>query len=435
VRIVQALGWYFPTNAGGTEVYVSALSDALRASGHEVLIAAPDAHAREERTYDYDGVPVYRYPIPDSATRDEAQGRVVVRGAEHFHAWLRRTRPDVVHMHTYVTGLGLLELRAAKACGARVIVTTHAASLGFTCLRGTMMQWGTSVCSGTVSASKCVPCYLQHRGLPRPLGYMAAMIPSPASSLARHIPGRCGTWLGMTDLLAFNREAQRDLLQLADRFVVLTQWARDVLIANGAPHEKVAINRLGVRNAGMNGHRASNRPLTVAYIGRFDPIKGVDDFAQAIANTPRSTPIHFKFHGPVRNRGEMEVLEQLKKTVGSDAWVTFGGELDADGVRRTLQEIDVLCCPSRVIEGGPTVALEAMSAGVPVVGTKVPGICEVVNDGITGRLVPPGDTRALAAVFAELAANPELIDRWRSALPRVRTMQDVTRDYLEMYAA
>lgn len=414
---------------------MSTLSDALRAAGHDVLIAAPDAQGHQERTYDYGGVPVYRYPIPDSVTRDEAQGRVVVRGAERFHEWLRQVRPDVVHMHTYVTGLGLLELRAAKASGARAIVTTHAASLGFTCLRGTMMRWGASLCDGAVDASKCVPCYLQHRGVPRPLGYLAALIPSSASTAGRSVPGRFGTWLGMTDLVAFNREAQRELLDLADRFVVLTQWARDVLLANGAPPEKVTINRLGIRYKAMDAHRSSTKPLTIAYVGRFDPIKGVADFARAIADTPRSTPIHFRFYGPVRNRAELEVLEQLKKTIGPDAWVTFGGELDAEGVRQALADIDVMCCPSRVVEGGPTVALEAMAAGVPVVGTNVPGICEVVKDGVTGRLVSPGDARALAGVFADLVANPEVVDRWRAALPRVRTMDDVTRDYLDMYAA
>ena len=75
-----------------------------------------------------------------------------------------------------------------------------------------------------------------------------------------------------------------------------------------------------------------------------------------------------------------------------------------------------------------------MAAGVPVVGTNFL-ISEIVTDGVTGRLVAPGDPRALAAIFAELAADPGAIDRWRAALPAVRTMDDVTNDYLEMYAA
>ena len=124
MRIVQAAGWYFPNSAGGTEVYVSELSDRLRAAGHDVHISAPETLGHDERTYDHGGVPVYRYPIPQHVTRDEAQGRVAVRGADRFHEWLRRMRPDVVHMHTYVTGLGLNELRVAKDAG-RVGRTSH----------------------------------------------------------------------------------------------------------------------------------------------------------------------------------------------------------------------------------------------------------------------------------------------------------------------
>jgi hypothetical protein len=92
VRIVQAAGWYLPSSKGGTEVYVSELARRLRSAGHEVLIAAPEALGQDERTYDEGGLKVYRYPIPVHATREEAQGRVPVRGAERFHDWLGRPR-------------------------------------------------------------------------------------------------------------------------------------------------------------------------------------------------------------------------------------------------------------------------------------------------------------------------------------------------------
>src|SRR6478752_4012118 len=106
MRIVQALGWYFPENVGGTEVYVSGLAQSLALAGHEIFIAAPDAAGDKERTYCYDGCAVYRYPIASSPTRQECQGEVAVRGAERFHRWLAEIRPDVVHFHTFVTGLG-----------------------------------------------------------------------------------------------------------------------------------------------------------------------------------------------------------------------------------------------------------------------------------------------------------------------------------------
>lgn len=436
MRIVQAAGWYLPTSNGGTEIYVSELSKRLRAAGHDVLIAAPDALGHQERTYEQDGFEVYRYPIPPYVTRDEAQGRVVVRGADLFHDWLRRASPDVVHVHTYVTGLGLAELRTAKSTGAKVIATTHAASLGFTCQRGTMMRWGSMLCDGVVRPSKCAACQLQHRGVPVPFALGASLIPSSIGAIGYRIPGRLGTIVGMTNLIAHNQSAQREMLAVVDRFVVLSEWARNVLIANGAPREKIALNRLGVRFAPTKtAARRAHAPVTVAYIGRFDPIKGVTDLARAIALVPRSAPIRFELNGPVQYKTELAVVNRLKAIVGADAWVTFGGELDAAGVRALLDRVDVVCCPSLAVEGGPTVALEANAVGVPVIGSDIPALSELVRDNVNGRLYPAGDARALAAILTDLAGNPERVDQWRMNLSPVRTMDDVATDYLAMYAA
>jgi len=433
---VQAAGWYLPSSRGGTEIYVSELSKRLRAAGHDVRIAAPETLADKERSYDEDGFEVYRYPIPARVTRDEAQGRVVVRGAELFHDWLRKTRPDVVHMHTYVTGLGLNELRVAKSIRAKVIATTHSASLGFTCQRGTMMRWGTTLCDGHARPMKCAACQLQHRGVARPLALAAALMPASVGTIGRSIPGSLGTMVAMTNLIAHNQAAQHEMLDLVDRFVVLSEWARQVLVANGAPSSKIALNRLGVRfPASPATHRRAQSPVTVAYVGRFDPIKGVTDLARAIALVPRHAPIRFEFHGPVQYRVDLTVLDHLKAIVGPDAWVTFGGELDAAGVRAVLDRVDVICCPSRAVEGGPTVALEAHAAGVPVIGSDIPALSELIRHNIDGALHPAGDARALAAILLELAAHPETVDTWRARLQGVRTMDDVTRDYLELYAA
>jgi Glycosyltransferase len=240
----------------------------------------------------------------------------------------------------------------------------------------------------------------------------------------------------MTNLITHNQSAQHEMLNLVDRFVVLSEWGREVLIANGAPPAKVTLNRLGARFAGGAAPlRRAGSPLSVAYVGRFDPIKGVDDFARAIALVPRSAPIRFEFHGPVQYVTEHTVVNRLKSIVGPDAWVTFGGELDAAGVRALLDRIDVVCCPSRVVEGGPTIALEANAAGVPVIGSAIPALSELVRDGVNGRLYPAGNTSALAAVLKDLAANPERVDQWRANLSAVRTMDDVAADYLAMYAA
>src|SRR5512135_3270927 len=103
MKIVQAVGWYHPDSLGGTEIYVAALARHLRACGHQVLVAAPEPGARGSRDYEFDGCPVFRYPVPMLPTRDEAQGDSPVRGTEYFHRWLNDARADIVHFHTFVT--------------------------------------------------------------------------------------------------------------------------------------------------------------------------------------------------------------------------------------------------------------------------------------------------------------------------------------------
>jgi glycosyltransferase involved in cell wall biosynthesis len=439
MKIVQAVGWYYPDSLGGTEVYVAGLCRRLRAAGHEVLVAAPDPADDRERMYHHDGIPVYRYPIPPAPTRAECQGRVIVRGAELFHAWLAKQRPDVVHTHTFVTGLGLAELKAAKATGARVTVTTHAGSLGWVCQRGTMMQWGQQLCDGVCEPAKCAACELQRRGLTRSLARMVGTIPPALGRAARRLPGKVGTALAMSDLIARNQEMQRDMLDTVDRFVLLTRWALEAVVANGAPRGKLVLNSLGQSQEKVTrkpdpGDRPTAPPITVGYLGRFDPIKGIYDLARAVRNLPPDVSIHVEFRGPVRDGAERAVFRELGTLVAGDPRVTFAPAVSEAQALRVLADYDVLCCPSVCLEGGPTVAIEAHAVGTPVIGTRIGGLAELVTDGVNGRLVPPGDWRALAGALRDMAENSAgTIDRWRLALPPARTMDQVTTDYLALY--
>jgi glycosyltransferase involved in cell wall biosynthesis len=441
VKIVQVCGWYFPDSLGGTETYVAAVASRLKAEGHQVAVAAPDPQGHAERSYPYDGLSVYRYPIPAAPTRDEAQHVRPARGAENLHAWLQHQRPDVVHFHTFVTGVGPHEIRAARAAGARVFATTHAGSLGFLCQRGTLMRWGRELCDGTVTPAKCAACAVHHRGVPRPFADAVGLIPPAVSRLARRIPGRVGTLLAMPDLIVRNQELQRQVLRDLDAFFVLTDGAHQVVTANDGVGAPILLNRLGMRGDDAQIARVRAKPrtrrqhLTIAYVGRFDPIKGVHDLAHAIRMLPAGVPVHVEFRGPISNVHELRVSNELKTIVGPDAWVRFGDPVKPENIFEYLHDIDLLCCPSRSLEGGPTVALEAMAVGTPVVAARIGALAEILTDGVNGCLVPPNDPPALGRALARVASDAAgTIEVWRKNLPAVRTMDDVVRDYLQMYA-
>jgi len=441
VKIVQAVGWYFPEGLGGTEIYVAGLCRRLREAGQEVFVAAPDPSHATPRTYEHDGVPVYRYPVPAAPTRDEAQGLVPVRGAERFHHWLATRRPDVVHAHTFVTGLGLHEVRAAKSAGARVVVTPHSSSLGWICQRGTMMQWGTHACDGVCRPAKCAACALEARGIPWPFASMLGAVPPALARGAAGRPGRLGTVLGMSDLIVRNQRMQSEMLATVDRFVLLTEWARQAVLANGAPRERLALNRLGLSHGKVVAKPGpdvvpTERPVTVGYLGRYDAIKGVHDLARAAASLPREAAIRVEFRGPVRSEAERAIRDELGAIARDDSRISFADGVPAADALNVLASYDVLCCPSVCAEGGPTVAIEAHAVGTPVIGTRIGGLAELVNHGVNGALVPPGDWRALAAVLLELGRGGEgTIDQWRRELPPARTMDQIAADYLSVYAS
>jgi glycosyltransferase involved in cell wall biosynthesis len=442
MRIIQAVGWYLPDSLGGTEIYVANLSRRLRQLGHDAIVAAPQPGLGAERDYVQDEVPVYRYPIPAAVhSRAEARGWIIAAGAERFHQWLMTQRPDVVHVHTFVTGLGLLELEAARAAGARVIVTSHAASLGFVCERGTLLRHGHSLCDGMTDPYRCSVCALQQRGIPAAVGWALAQTPAAVARTMSRLPGSASTVLAMPALIGRNQDAQRRLFELADAVVVLSEFAATVLRANGAPPDKVIVNRLGVSGAPDRRVRKcdaastpTRTPVTVGFVGRVEAIKGLDDVIRAVLALPESVPLRLRVVAIAGSDRERATLDKWRIAAAHDRRISFEPARAYGEIPSLLRSIDVLCCPSRAVEGGPTIALEAFAAGTPVIGSAVPALTEIIEDGVTGLLHAPGDWRQLSSLLQHVATDPAgTIDRWRRALPMPRTTDEVAADYLELY--
>jgi len=441
VKIVHLVGWYFPDSVGGTEVYVEGLCKRLQAAGHDVLVAAPDARGSVPQHYEHEGVPVFRYAIPASPTRDEAHHRVAVPGADALHAWLSRERPDVVHVHSVTTGVGLPEIRAAEQLRSRVIVTCHLPGLGFLCRTGELMQWGRVPCDGVVIPDKCASCSLTRFGMPERVARVIGAVPVSIGAVLRSIPGQIGTAIGMSASVAEYQRMQRELFSLLDAFVVLNDTARRMLVADGAAAGKIIVNRLGVSQTGIvrkpdPARAPTASPVRFGYLGRLDSTKGLRVLAQAVTAIPREVPFELRILGPQLDDAARRFVAELRTTIGDDPRVRFAPAVPASDVPRVLAGLDTLLCPSITFENGPTVALEAMAVGTPIIASRVGNLVEIVEDGVSGRLVPAGDAGALAAALTEAAVSPSAtIDRWRRALPPPRTMDDIARDYLTLYAA
>jgi len=406
----------------------------MKAAGCSVRVVAPQRGISRLQTYEYEGVSVIRYPIPFVSTREEVQGKTAVRGTEHLHDLLRCERPDIVHFHTFSTGLAIPEVRAARGAGARVFVTSHLAGLGYLCKRSTMMRWGESPCDGIAQPVKCAACVLYDR-VPRPVAWLIAGLRMPTPGMA----GKLKTLFGMPQIIAENLARQRELLQLCDAFFVPTQWAANTILANGAPASKVLVMRVGLVHDQITRkpdpiEQPTHHPVRIGYFGRFDPMKGIPDLARAFAALPKDLPLRLEFRGPMVSGESSAILAETKAIIANDARVSFQPAVSPTEAVGVLSEYDVLCCPSVCAEAGPMVALEAFACGTPVIGTRIGGLAEIVQPGVSGDLVEPRDWGALSALLRRIAENPAgTVDCWRRNLPIPRTMGQVADEYLSFY--
>lgn len=181
-------------------------------------------------------------------------------------------------------------------------------------------------------------------------------------------------------------------------------------------------------------------PLLVGSVGELSPVKGHEEFLRAasIVARARGDAVEFVILGEdaARARTYRARLEKLSAEWGLAGRVHLPGHR-AD-VARALPSLDLFVSASRTEAFGLAI-LEAMACGVPVLATATEGARELVEDGVTGRMVPTGDAEALAAAMgallddaharASLAARAQAVARERYNLARM--VSDTLRVYEE----
>jgi len=163
----------------------------------------------------------------------------------------------------------------------------------------------------------------------------------------------------------------------------------------------------GRRDAVRAELRCGPDVLLLGVIGRLSREKGCLEMVAAFAQLAERRPaarLAFIGEGPQR-----EEIEAAARAAGVGDRVVMLGHRQVPPV---LEALDVLVSPSHT-EGISNAILEAMTAGVPVVATRVGGTPEILTDGVSGLLIPPADPGAIAEAVDRLAADDALADRLR----------------------
>jgi glycosyltransferase involved in cell wall biosynthesis len=368
VRILLVVDYAVPI--GGAEVSTLLLRDALRARGHDVRVFASTAHRDDAESFaDYACLGTTG-PLRTLLQTCNPWAFVGLRRA------LRAFRPDVVCVGLFLTQLSPLILPLLR--GVPAVHRAH---------------WRRTIC---------------------PLG-------------TKQLPdgSECASPWGRA-CLAGGCLPARDWLPLMLQMRLWRRWrgAFDVVLANSAMVARsLAANGVGPVGVAHGGVRLGpprgplGDPPVAVFTGRLVRKKGADVLLRAFARVRRELPearLVVVGDGPER-RG----LERLARALGLGGAVTMCGRLSRDDAADRLEGAWVQVVPSRYQEPFGIVILEAMARGTVVVASRAGGIPEIVRDGETGLLVPPGDEEALAGALLAVLGDRALAERLGRAGRRV----------------
>lgn len=191
------------------------------------------------------------------------------------------------------------------------------------------------------------------------------------------------------------------------RFVVsISHFCRSqlMLFSDQAHWSKISIVHCGVHpeNYGRSSDNKSGK--RILFVGRLAGVKGVPLLLDAFAAIRHKHPdARLTVVGDGEDRDRLE--EQAADLEISQS-VNFAGYQAQDAVASFLDDADVLVLPS-FAEGVPVVLMEAMASRIPVIASRVAGVPELVQDGVTGFVIPPGDLATLKDRLDDLLSNPK----------------------------
>ena len=227
-------------------------------------------------------------------------------------------------------------------------------------------------------------------------------------------------WTAHTRKVRFNEALDRRCLRLMDAVICVSDGQAEKVRRAGVPARRVRV----IRNAIDHQRFGDTKPQqtlireffpqgvegVVAAVGRLSPEKGFDHFIAAAAMVLAELPnTGFLLIGDGPSRTALEGQIAAAGVAGRVVLTGFRDDVD-----RILPQVDILAQSSHT-EGLPNVVLEACAARIPVVATAVGGTPEVVDDGVSGYLIQPGDPAALAARLLELLRSRELRERMGAA--------------------
>lgn len=365
MRILIASKFFYMR--GGAELVAINTRRMLREHGHEVRVLAM-SYPENIELPEQDSFPAEVRLFGSFADKLRGARRMLGLGdvRKRVREALDEFRPDVVHLHNVHSYLSPLVAEEAKKRGIRVVWTLHdykAICPSYSCRRP----------DGTI----CEECFTHPAAVVR----HRCMKGSLTASLMAYVEAR--------------RWSRRRLEKCVDTYIAPSAFMGQKMAQAGFEPAKIEVlcnfvdpDKLQTLLATTPAHDAGNPYF--CYIGRLSYEKGVETMLRAA----QKAGITLKVAG----RGPM--LEELKARYGSLPGIEFLGHLDAPDVARLLSGAVASVLPSEWYENNPLGVIESLSVGTPVIGARMGGIPELIEEPGDGFTYPAFDADALAEAMS-----------------------------------
>ncbi len=400
MRVLFVSRGFPPHGRWGTEAYTLQLARGLASAGHEISVFHPDLRDDLE-PYSLTEVGsgpfrITRVTLPRARSKRLEQSYEDSELEAAFERVLLRERPDVVHFTYLLWTLSVRMPIIAKSHGIACVLT--ATDFGLACHRGQYFDWRPADCGGPHAAKICARCIREpSRDEGNPLWIEGKRW--LARSLA--LVGGAGRVVVSSDVE--RRQALvRTALASIDEAIAPTAEVARMLVHAGLSAKK--ITRLCYAVDAERFTQARARPAAgvvhIGFLGQFAPHKGPHVLLEAVALMERRLPESVEpwdvlLYGEGVEGRHRRYPAELRRRATSPR-VCISPPFESAAVGEILAGLSCVVVPSLWRENAPLTALEARAAGIPVIASDVPGLSEIVDQGVHGALFPAGDAAALA---------------------------------------
>jgi len=373
MKICQITYTYPPHTTGGADIYVHKISQELSKRSHEVVVITTKPYdglsSLKPSCKMENGIKVYRfYPLNLYSWINSAEKSLLLKmiwnalDIWNLHSYLimrkiiKKENPDLVHIHTPIW-ISLSAFDAVISSKIPFIFTLHDYLL--LCRRTLLLHSNGSICEDPKTV-----CKLYQKLSKKIVNNKPNVVIAPSNFIIKMFKNK-----------GFFTETEFIKLSLGTEL--------------SAEDKKV---------------QKDYKTIDILYVGTLINHKGVDVLIRAFKNIEKR-----KIRLHILGKGSDE--SSLKLLAGDDDRIIFHGFLEGKKLNRCYQKANIIVVPSVCFDNSPLVIYESFMNGTPVIGSKIGGIPELIDEGVNGFLFEPGNSKQLHDILLYLIENPEELQK------------------------